>query len=82
MEICMRNPPSVNILLSFEERRRFTDFLVVLIAVDRRVTRRKAKAKKRSKTKTKRKEIDSQMRVLFFMSNQLFFLQISTINYY
>ncbi len=70
----MKNPPRVNILLSIDDKKRLTDFFVILIAVDRRVNakpRNKPKAKKSAKAKTKRKEIGSQSRALFFIINRI-----------
>jgi hypothetical protein len=70
----MRNPPRVNIVLSVADRKRLTDFFVILITVDRRVNarpRNKPKAKKSVKAKTKCKQIGSQRRALFFIINRI-----------
>lgn len=67
----MRNPPRVNIMLSLDDTKNFVDLFVILIAIDKRVTRNKPKAKKSIKAKTKRKEIGSQLRALFFIINRI-----------
>lgn len=48
-----KNPLKINVMLSFEERKRLTDFFVLLITIDRRVKAKRSKEKKKLKTKSK-----------------------------
>lgn len=47
------NPLKMNVKLSFEEKKRITDFFIVLITIDKRVNAQRSKEKKKSKSKDK-----------------------------
>jgi hypothetical protein len=46
-----KDPLKINVMLSFEEKKRLTDFFLVLIAIDKRVNAQRPKEKKKRKSK-------------------------------
>ncbi len=48
-----KDPLKIDVMLSFEEKKRLTDFFLVLIAIDKKVNAKKPKEKKKRKSKSK-----------------------------
>ena len=75
----MNNPPRVTMILTFDDRKRLTDFFVILVAIDRRARTKSRKVKKVAKAKTKRKQKGSRVRALFFVINRIIFEALKSI---